>query len=263
MDFEITFFYAGHYWDNHPIPMHSHWETELVYIARGECATGFANGVSLRSTPGMVLVTPPELKHQQTNRTPDCETYYAVMNVAGKRFDTSLRTIDTAGDRLIGDWFRHLYELGAGQGPEQANALLAAIWLRLEQCEKGQHRLLNCHPGLRIVLELLENRYREPLRIADLAERGGLSRSHLNALFRQQFGMGVNAYLSSLRMAHARRLLLNPYYNIAEIGGLCGFPDPNYFTRNFHRFHGVTPREYRRNPSISSKPAAISDMKFE
>ena len=42
-------------------------------------------------------------------------------------------------------------------------------------------------------------------------------------------------------------------YPEAEIGVLCGYPDSNYFTRNFHRFHGVTPLEYRRNPSISSR----------
>lgn len=253
MDFEITFFYAGHYWDNQPIPEHSHWGTELVYTARGKCVTRFRDDTFLTTRAGMVCITPPELMHQQKNLTADCETYYAVMQVNGRRFRTDLRTIDVSDDPLIGRWFQDLLELWNNHTHEAANALLAALWLRLEACEMGQKNLLNCHPGLRRALDLLENHYMEPLDVSTLAQAAGLSRSHLAALFRQRFQTGINTYLTSIRMMHARRLLLNPYYHVAEIGVLCGYPDSNYFTRNFHRFHGVTPLEYRRNPSISSR----------
>lgn len=127
MDFEITFFYAGHYWDNQPIPEHSHWGTELVYTARGECVTRFRDDTFLTTRAGMVCITPPELMHQQKNLTADCETYYAVMQVNGRRFRTDLRTIDVSDDPLIGRWFQDLLELWNNHAHEAANALLAAL----------------------------------------------------------------------------------------------------------------------------------------
>ena len=42
-------------------------------------------------------------------------------------------------------------------------------------------------------------------------------------------------------------LLNQNKYNISEISALCGFSDPNYFTRCFREFFGVPPTRMQKN----------------
>ncbi len=257
MNFQIIFSYAGHYEKNLPVPHHSHRGTELVYVSAGKCITKFSDGTSLFAEKGTVYVTPPEVAHIQENLTDDCETFYCVMEFFGGEPDTRLRTINTAGDVLLEQWFRHLFELSNNYAPEQASALLHAVWLRLDQLEKQQHRQMNHHEGVRRAVEFLERHYMEECSIVELARKVGVSQSYLNALFRAEFGSGAGDYLTTLRMKHARQLLLNPYYNIAEVAEKCGLPNPNYFIRRFRSFHGVTPGEYRKNPTEYADPIRV------
>ncbi|MDD3155283.1 MAG: AraC family transcriptional regulator [Victivallaceae bacterium] len=250
-----TIFYAGHYFDNSPIPLHSHWGAELVYIASGQCMTYFSNGAALQCRSGTLLVTPPELRHRQVNNPgTGCETWYVVLDPGEKGLDTSLRLVDVADQPMIGQWVQNLYELFKLDAREEANALLKTLFLRLKHCERENHTLQNCPEGIKNVIALLENSYMKPLTVELLAEHGNLSKSHLNFLFHRIFGCGVNCYLTRLRMRHARRLLLSPFLNIAEVAHQCGFEDANYFSRSFRKFHGFPPGFYRNHPQQSSNP---------
>ena len=248
MKLPVLFSYAGHYEKNLPVPVHSHRGVELVYVSRGECITDFSGGISLRAKAGTVYVTPPDIVHVQRNLTEDCETYYSVMEITGGEVDASLRTIDVSGDPLLGQWFRNLYELSNSYAPEDASLLLTLIWRRLNAIEASGEVRLRRHPALLRALDYVEEHYAEVFSISELAARAGVSQSHLNALFRQETGAGAEEYLTSLRMRHARSLLLNLYYSIAEVGELTGYPDANYFSRRFRLYHGVPPGVYRKNP---------------
>lgn len=248
MNGEIVFSYAGHYHDNLPNPHHSHRGAELVLVTAGSCETAFDNGVTLKGGPGTVLVTPPELAHQQSN-SPKCETFYAVMEMAGSEFSTELRTVETGNDALIRQWFANLLELNIPYSAEQGSALLAAIWARLTLLEQQSDNRRTLHPSVRAAVAHIEKHYMEPIAVSELAERSGVSQSHLNSLFRRSFGVGPLNYLTAVRMRQARLLLLNPYFNISEVAARTGFREANYFTRAFRLFHGVTPGEYRASPS--------------
>lgn len=244
----VLFSYAGHYEKNVPVPVHSHRGVELVYVSRGECVTVFGDDIALAAKPGTIYVTPPNLVHVQKNLTEDCETYYSVMEISGGELDVSLRVVDASGDPLLGQWFRNLYDLNNSYAPEDASLLLTLIWRRLNAIEATGEVRLRRHPALLRALDYMEEHYAEVFSISDLAARAGVSQSHLNALFRHETGAGPEEYLTSLRMRHARSLLLNLYYSIAEVGELTGYPDANYFSRRFRLYHGVTPGVYRKNP---------------
>ena len=155
MNGEIVFSYAGHYHDNLPNPHHSHRGAELVLVTAGSCETAFDNGVTLKGGPGTVLVTPPELAHQQSN-SPECETFYAVMEMAGSEFSTELRTVETGNDALIRQWFANLQELNIPYSAEQGSALLAAIWARLTLLEQQSDNRRTLHPGVRAAVAHIE-----------------------------------------------------------------------------------------------------------
>ena len=61
--------------------------------------------------------------------------------------------------------------------------------------------------------------------------------------------IGVNflAYLTSIRMEKAKKLLLATSLSIGEISEKCGYADYRVFTKAFKKEEGSTPSQYRRN----------------
>lgn len=97
------------------------------------------------------------------------------------------------------------------------------------------------------VREQLEDRFRESLRIGELARDAGVHPVYLARLFRAYFGASPGQYLRRVRIEWAARELQSPTLRLlSEIALEAGFADQSHFTRYFRRFTGVTPRQYRR-----------------
>ncbi|WP_158274528.1 AraC family transcriptional regulator [Cellulomonas sp. WB94] len=94
--------------------------------------------------------------------------------------------------------------------------------------------------------QYLRTHVAERVTVAQLAAMASLSASHFAAVFKRHMGYPVLQYQTMLRMARARELLDLTDRTIATIAGEVGYPDSFYFARQFKKFHGVTPREYRR-----------------
>lgn len=257
----ISFSYAGTDLHHKTSAAHAHRGTELLYVASGECVIEFDRRESFAGRPGCVFVIPPHVFHERNNFL-ECRTYYAVFEKNDESQWSVPGMIDTGGDPLVAQWFQSLALLNDSYEPDQAAAILAALLLRLEKFERRNRNAGALHPALGRAREYMETRCGEPLAVSELALHAGVSQSHLNALFRRETGHGALHGLTEIRMRLARRLLLNPYYNISEVAARCGIPDSGYFTRSFKRFHGVTPGEYRRNPArFTDRPIPEKDRK--
>lgn len=109
--------------------------------------------------------------------------------------------------------------------------------------ERGS-RGVSGSPIARVQSYLREN-LAEPVSIPDLAARAGFSPSHFSARFKEVTGFSPIDYVKRLRMARARQLLLTTELTVAEIGERVGYPDPFYFSRQFGKVTGVSPRAFR------------------
>lgn len=78
-----------------------------------------------------------------------------------------------------------------------------------------------------------------------LAELMRLSKVRLREVFVQAVGLPPMRYLTLRRLAHARSLLRESELPCAQIAQRCGFEDPAYFSRMFHRAAGMAPLVYR------------------
>jgi AraC family transcriptional regulator len=93
---------------------------------------------------------------------------------------------------------------------------------------------------------LLHDRYRENLRLAEVAEAVGVHPVHLAQAFRRRYGTPVGTYARELRLAWAAGRLADSDDGIAQIALEAGFFDQSHFTRAFKRHFGRTPLAYRR-----------------
>ncbi len=85
----------------------------------------------------------------------------------------------------------------------------------------------------------------EPLSIAEICARLDLPDWTLGRLFKRHLKMTPSSYYRFLRLSQARNLLQNSSYRIGEIGFLCGFDNPESFSRAYKRQFGVAASETR------------------
>jgi AraC-like DNA-binding protein len=83
------------------------------------------------------------------------------------------------------------------------------------------------------------------LTLDDLAAVADLSKFHFLRQFAQVVGMTPGAYLRTLRLCHAARLLRQSQASILEIALRVGFADHPSFSRAFARHMGMTPTQYQ------------------
>lgn len=73
-----------------------------------------------------------------------------------------------------------------------------------------------------------------------------LTPDYLSHLFKRETGFSLTNYIIYERIEEAKRMLAGTDRSISEIATRCGFQNISYFSRQFRRFTGVTPREFRR-----------------
>jgi AraC-like DNA-binding protein len=95
------------------------------------------------------------------------------------------------------------------------------------------------------VREYLDEHAAEPVTLDALAELSGMSGFHLTRIFAQNIGMPPHAYLTHVRVQHAKHLLARRLPPV-EVAHLVGFYDQSHLTRHFKRIVGVPPAQYAR-----------------
>jgi AraC-like DNA-binding protein len=82
--------------------------------------------------------------------------------------------------------------------------------------------------------------------LADLSWNLHCSTVTLTEHFKEEFGITIMDYVASKRMELAEELLIGTEKSIKEVSILSGFPDVEYFSRCFKKFHDAPPGEWRR-----------------
>lgn len=98
-------------------------------------------------------------------------------------------------------------------------------------------------PAVERVREYLEEHFDQNVSLTQLADLVALSPYYLAHTFADEVGMPPHAYLESVRIRHAQRLLLSGHPP-ADVAYATGFADQSHFTHRFRRLIGVTPGQY-------------------
>lgn len=99
------------------------------------------------------------------------------------------------------------------------------------------------------VLQILHEKYKEPLTLKEVAEHLHLNVMYLGQLFKKETKKSFSAYLNHLRMEQAKWLLIHSNQNINEISNEIGYNNTTYFSKLFKKIVGQSPSEYRENQS--------------
>ncbi len=89
-----------------------------------------------------------------------------------------------------------------------------------------------------------ENFTQNNIKLAHLAYICNVSEPYLRRLFNNAFSTSPSIYIRNMRINYAKNLIKSGEYSITEIAIISGFCDVSYFSREFKKSTGITPKEY-------------------
>ena len=108
-------------------------------------------------------------------------------------------------------------------------------------------------PRLIDVIKLMENNIEAPLSLPAIADKCKLSLRQIERLFHKYRDLTPSQYYLSLRLMHARQLLLNTNSSVIDISIATGFETQSYFTACYRKHFGCSPRNHRSQVATERK----------
>jgi AraC family transcriptional regulator len=102
----------------------------------------------------------------------------------------------------------------------------------------SQHQLVK-------VLDYINDRLDQEIKLADLAALLDMSQFHFSHLFKQSIGTSPHQYLLQQRVERAKQLLKHTDQSIMDIAFACGFSSHSHLSKQFRQLTGTTPKAYR------------------
>lgn len=81
--------------------------------------------------------------------------------------------------------------------------------------------------------------------IGIISEQLHVSPSYGYRVFRKVFGISPRQYLTKIKLEHAQSLLLETNMSIEQIANQLGYQSASQFSRQFKRWTGQSPRQYK------------------
>lgn len=136
-----------------------------------------------------------------------------------------------------------------------AHLTLLLVSLSRLSVDLGHDLRLRNEPLLAAVFEFIEEHYREPVSLADVAESVGLTPGHLTTAVRRKTGRTAQQWLTERRMAEARKLLRETDHTVEAIATRSGYRQPSFFIKQFKHHHADTPAAWRRQARTPVRPS--------
>jgi len=96
-----------------------------------------------------------------------------------------------------------------------------------------------------LIKKMIDDGYASPdLAVATLARQFGYHEKYVSSSFKKYFKMGIQEYITQLRINRACVLMEQGYSCVKDIAALCGYSDALYFSKVFRSKMGMPPRAY-------------------
>lgn len=114
-------------------------------------------------------------------------------------------------------------------------------------------REVDCKKIIYRIKEYMEQNFDKNIVVKDLAREYALNPKYLSTLFKKEFSMSPNQYLTTMRLKNACHLLTTTKDSITNISNSVGYNDHLYFFRVFKKHYNMTPLEYRNEHMDNEK----------
>lgn len=243
----------GSFWDQLDLPG-SYWR--LYWMQSGGAALTDREGRCLPLTPDHIYLLSPNC-----NLTAHCSgtpvQYYLHFELAGMAGNPAipLHEIPVSGacTTLLNEWL----EAVDGGWKDSAPGILRSMALAVYALGRLSEEALQARPPdrrIEKVCSLMRSAPAHDWTLAELAREAGLTSNYFLRYFQAVTGVPPGRYLRRLRYDNAARMLSDGTLSIDQICQEIGVKDRFHFSREFKRYFGEPPAQYRKHRRTVSSP---------
>lgn len=278
-EFEIEGFNSIYYFEFgkdfvHPPEKHDFWE--FVYVDSGEL-NAVTNGLGHRLTAGQAMFNSPMQVHAHISNNVVKHNQLCISftthSEAMRFFDNRIFTLDKTEKTLLSLFIKEAkFTLGEIPGEySNKNAL------DFSKFPKGHFQLLECYlteflillkrrchstsesdgyaknartlgesTTIDIITDYMKKNVYESITLGSLSNKFLMGKSHLCKLFGEYTDLTPMSYFNSLKIAEAKRLLLETDMSVSQISDMLGYSSIHNFSRAFKRSVGDSPHNYKK-----------------
>jgi AraC family transcriptional regulator len=229
------------------VARHTHEDAHFILLLDGHYLSSARGAGHLNAEPALIY-NPPGTTHQDA--FPESRGRFIGISVSAARLaeaaqvtapsEAAIRIWDTAALHTA-----HRLARSVAHGARDLG--LEALCLELVGSFARERAIERRPPGWLVTArEVLHDRARDELTMADVAPDVGVHPVYLARVFRRFFGCTPAEYLRRCRVEQAAALVGDSQRPLAEIALACGFVDQSHFTRMFARTFATSPGAYRR-----------------
>ena len=114
------------------------------------------------------------------------------------------------------------------------------LYKKMQTYLKSENEIVNK------IRKYIQENYEKNISLESVADKVYLHSVYVSKLFKQHIGETFSDYLLDVRMTNAILLLKQNRYKIFEIAEMVGYKSAKYFSKQFKKYTGYTPKQYCR-----------------
>ena len=235
------------YWVYHPQTSYLNFEA----VEAGELTLHYGGQRHLIPAGSAVVIPPGESK-LSADSAEGCRKH--ALGISGLILNSHLTGMNLNKVCVLRDFhspefeqlFDSLWQMTEEKRPETVREYAAKVYqllLLLSHCA-----VQNPYPEeLQRAISFISRNFSRQMSLADICAHAYCGRSTLQWQFKHHLNSSPIRYLTETRMKHAAKLLENTLFPVKEIALRSGCSDQLYFSNTFRKYHGLSPREYRKS----------------
>ena len=248
----------------------SHSFFELAYVDKGSIFCDCDNAEYFLSQGEMFFLLPETIHNYRSTNEKDAKLFIVCANCKAEILEliSGKHTLDENEKEQISDIFSEAKKafrfpfdkklvpleaasFGAQQLTESYIEILLTRLIRKKLSVSPEIKfVLNSEEfNTRLVkdlLEILNENIYSHVTLEKLCKTVHYSKTYVNNIFKKNIGMTIMQYFYSLKITEAKKLL-NKGLPITEISDKLSYDNPNYFTKAFKSFTGISPSQYKKS----------------
>ena len=265
-DFPLDYYYVDESFPRYRMTMHWHKETEIIRVRSGQMRLFLDDG-ELLAEAGDLLTVGGGVIHggEPENCVYECIVFDPQALSPGiESCRQALRPLLRnniflkSGSIEADPWFQsavtRLFDLAASDFSACSIDMLGAVFAFLgaqlrnigaAQLHTVSERTWQKAEQLKPALEYIEQHYGQHISLETLARLTGFSPKYFCRYFRTIVHRSPIDYLNYYRIECAAHFLAATDMNVAEVAVHCGFADSSAFIKQFRKYKGTTPKQYK------------------
>ena len=222
----------------------------FIYIVSGSCTYTFNDKSTFQANAGDVFYLPYKSVYTMYIHTDDYKFIFCDFDFWETKEKCSAICESPKHKNIDGLFMTllNLYHASSCSARTECMSILYTIYSILQQDTQKGYLDKGKKEKTKQAKQLIDEGFYNPeFSVSMLAEKINVSEVYLRKLFKAQYGISPSAYLISVRLLNAKKMMKYPFLTLNECAMQSGFSSLQYFCRIFKKENGISPGKYRKN----------------